>query len=123
MAFSAATELSTRPGKSMMIGCPTPTVEPLTGATLGGPNGAAPTKGVGSCPAGGWPRATGGTAITTRPTIAAVATALTVLHVQCGMGILSSSGQCSTATWDLTVSGGPKTPTDFTVSGGPKTPT
>src|SRR5258705_6338621 len=37
----------------MMIGWATPTVEPLAGTTLGGPNGAVPVNGVGSCPAAG----------------------------------------------------------------------
>src|SRR3954462_10144312 len=37
----------------MMIGSATPTVEPLAGATLGGPNGAVPVNGVGSCAAAG----------------------------------------------------------------------
>src|SRR5271166_1905446 len=37
----------------MMIGWATPTVEPLVGTILGGPNGALPVNGVGSCPAPG----------------------------------------------------------------------
>src|ERR1700681_3784792 len=37
----------------MMIGWATPTVEPLAGTNLGGPNGAVPVNGVGSCPAAG----------------------------------------------------------------------
>src|ERR1700742_2050409 len=52
-ATSAAPASSTRPGKLMMIGWATPTVEPLAGTSLGGPNGAAPVNGVGSCPAPG----------------------------------------------------------------------
>src|ERR1700731_4617542 len=52
-ALSAAPESSTSPGKLMMIGWATPTVEPLVGTNLGGPNGAAPVNGVGSCPAPG----------------------------------------------------------------------
>src|SRR5271156_3850286 len=42
----------------MMIGCATPTVEPLAGTSRGGPNGAAPVNGVGSCPPAG-PATTG----------------------------------------------------------------
>src|SRR6187431_1900405 len=57
-AFSAAPASSTSPGKSMMIGWATPTVEPSAGANLGGPNGAVPVNGVGSCPAAG-PATTG----------------------------------------------------------------
>src|ERR1700735_3220806 len=53
MALSAAPESSRSPGKLMMIGCATPTVEPLAGKSFGGPNGAAPVNGVGSCPAPG----------------------------------------------------------------------
>src|SRR5271168_4106715 len=53
MALSAAPASSTSPGKLMMIGWATPTVEPLAGTNLGGPNGAAPVKGVGFCPAPG----------------------------------------------------------------------
>src|ERR1700704_4182384 len=34
----------------MMIGCPTPTIEPLFGTNDGAPNGAVPVNGVGSCP-------------------------------------------------------------------------
>ena len=52
-ALSAAPASSTSPGKLMMIGWATPTVEPLAGTNLGGPNGAAPVNGVGSCPAAG----------------------------------------------------------------------
>src|SRR5271167_700838 len=37
----------------MMIGWATPTVEPLAGTNLGGPNGAVPVNGVGSCPPAG----------------------------------------------------------------------
>src|SRR5271154_2407289 len=37
----------------MMIGWATPTVAPLAGTNLGGPNGAAPVNGVGSWPAPG----------------------------------------------------------------------
>src|SRR3979409_403119 len=37
----------------MMIGWATPTVEPLAGTNLGGPNGARPVNGVGSWPAAG----------------------------------------------------------------------
>ena len=37
----------------MMIGWATPTVEPLAGTNLGGPNGAVPVDGVGSCPPAG----------------------------------------------------------------------
>src|ERR1700754_2878791 len=37
----------------MMIGWATPSVAPLAGAKLGGPNGAVPVDGVGSCPAAG----------------------------------------------------------------------
>src|ERR1700691_466831 len=37
----------------MMIGWATPTVEPLAGTNLGGPNGAMPMDGAGSCPAAG----------------------------------------------------------------------
>src|ERR1700687_3987358 len=44
---------STRPGKLMMIGCATPTVAPWAGTNLGGPNGAVPVNGVGSCPSAG----------------------------------------------------------------------
>src|ERR1700722_2641818 len=58
MAPSAAPESSTSPGKLMMIGWATPTVEPLAGNNLGGPKGAAPVNGVGSCPPAG-PAATG----------------------------------------------------------------
>src|SRR5271168_1351155 len=54
----AAPASSTRPGKLMMIGWPTPTVEPPTGVNRGGPNGATPVNGVGFCPAAG-PAATG----------------------------------------------------------------
>src|SRR5262249_35903363 len=57
-ALSVAPASSTRPGKLMMIGWATPTVEPLAGTKLGGPNGAVPVNGVGSCPAAG-PAATG----------------------------------------------------------------
>src|ERR1700742_5071731 len=53
MALSAAPESSTSPGKLMMIGWATPTVEPLAGTSLGGPKGAAPVNGVGSCPPAG----------------------------------------------------------------------
>src|ERR1700744_4554351 len=53
MAFSAPPESSTSPGKLMMIGWATPTVEPLAGTILGGPKGAAPVNGVGSCPPAG----------------------------------------------------------------------
>src|ERR1700734_2241388 len=53
MALSAAPESSTSPGKLMMIGWATPTVEPLAGKSLGGPKGAAPVNGVGSCPPAG----------------------------------------------------------------------
>src|SRR6478672_13304877 len=53
MAPSVAPASSTSPGKLMMIGWATPTVEPLTGTTLGGPNGAVPVNGVGSCAAAG----------------------------------------------------------------------
>src|SRR6516165_3062436 len=49
----AAPASSTRPGKLMMIGWPTPTVEPFFGTNEGGPNGAAPVNGVGFCPAAG----------------------------------------------------------------------
>ena len=42
----------------MIIGWATPTVEPLAGANLGGPNGAVLVNGVGSCPAAG-PATTG----------------------------------------------------------------
>src|SRR6202167_5192793 len=52
-ALSAAPESSTSPGKLMMIGWATPTVEPLAGTNLGGPNGAMPMDGAGSCPAAG----------------------------------------------------------------------
>ncbi|WP_418303057.1 hypothetical protein [Mycobacterium intracellulare] len=41
-APSAAPASSTRPGKLMMIGWATPTVDPLAGWILGGPNGAVP---------------------------------------------------------------------------------
>src|ERR1700721_1411032 len=58
MALSAAPESSTSPGKLMMIGWATPTVAPLAGTNLGGPNGAAPVNGVGFCPAPG-PASTG----------------------------------------------------------------
>src|SRR6478672_6756596 len=58
MAPSVAPASSTGPGKLMMIGWATPTVEPLTGAILGGPNGAVPVNGVGSCPPAG-PATTG----------------------------------------------------------------
>src|SRR5277367_198242 len=58
MAPSAAPESSTSPGKLMMIGWATPTVEPLTGTKLGGPNGAVPVNGAGSCPPPG-PATTG----------------------------------------------------------------
>src|SRR5882757_9575440 len=57
-ALSAAPASSTRPGKLMMIGWATPTVEPLAGTNVGGPNGAAPVNGVGSCPPAG-PATTG----------------------------------------------------------------
>src|ERR1700722_14723559 len=57
-ALSAAPESSTSPGKLMMIGWATPTVAPLAGTSLGGPNGAAPVNGVGVCPAPG-PASTG----------------------------------------------------------------
>src|ERR1700722_2018543 len=53
MALSAAPESSTSPGKLMMIGWATPTVEPLAGTNLGGPNGAVPVNGAGSCPPAG----------------------------------------------------------------------
>src|ERR1700733_2741784 len=53
MALSAAPESSTSPGKLMMIGWATPTVEPLAGKSLGGPKGAAPVNGVGSWPPAG----------------------------------------------------------------------
>src|ERR1700760_4459473 len=52
-ALSAAPASSTSPGKLMMIGWATPTVAPLAGTNLGGPNGAAPVNGVGSWPAPG----------------------------------------------------------------------
>src|SRR5271168_3236938 len=42
----------------MMIGWATPTVEPLAGTNVGGPNGAVPVNGVASCPAPG-PATTG----------------------------------------------------------------
>src|SRR5262245_26085135 len=58
MALSVAPASSTSPGKSMMIGWATPTVEPLAGAIFGGPNGAPPVKAVASCPAAG-PATTG----------------------------------------------------------------
>src|SRR6516162_5143627 len=54
----AAPASSTRPGKLMMIGWPTPTVEPPFGTNEGGPNGAVPVNGVGFCPSAG-PAATG----------------------------------------------------------------
>src|SRR6476646_11457233 len=57
-AFSAAPASSISPGKLMMIGWATPTVEPLAGTNLGGPNGAVPVNGVGSCAAAG-PATTG----------------------------------------------------------------
>src|SRR5271163_4455710 len=53
MALSVAPASSTRPGKLMRIGWATPTVELLAGTKLGGPNGAVPVNGVGSCPAPG----------------------------------------------------------------------
>src|ERR1700722_19142857 len=37
----------------MMIGSPTPTVEPLTGLNVGGTNGGSPTNGAGFCPVTG----------------------------------------------------------------------
>src|SRR5271156_589911 len=37
----------------MMIGSPTPTVEPLTGLNVGGTNGGSPANGAGFCPATG----------------------------------------------------------------------
>src|SRR5271169_4292249 len=42
----------------MMIGWATPTVAPLAGTNVGGPNGAVPVNGVGSCPPAG-PATTG----------------------------------------------------------------
>src|SRR3984885_7172047 len=58
-ALSAAPESSTSPGKLTMIGWATPTVESLLGTILGGPNGAAPVNGAGSCPAPGPARTPG----------------------------------------------------------------
>src|ERR1700753_3580358 len=49
-APSAAPASSTSPGKLMMIGWATPTVAPLAGTNLRGPNGAAPGNGVGAWP-------------------------------------------------------------------------
>src|ERR1700757_2628678 len=49
----AAPASSTPPGKLMMIGWPTPTVEPPAGRIFGGPNGAVPVNGAGFCPAAG----------------------------------------------------------------------
>ena len=37
----------------MMIGSPTPTVEPLTGLKVGGTNGGGPVNGSGFCPTTG----------------------------------------------------------------------
>src|SRR6476620_6500319 len=64
MALSVAPASSTSPGKLMMIGWATPTVEPLTGTNFGGPNGAVPVNGVGSCPPAGPPPAGQGQAAT-----------------------------------------------------------
>src|SRR5947209_301549 len=70
-APSAAPESSTSPGKLMMIGWATPTVEPLAGTILGGPNGAAPVNGAGFCPApgsGATPGSPGGGSASAGPT-------------------------------------------------------
>src|ERR1700750_2366169 len=51
----------------MMMGGATPTVEPLEGTSLGGPNGAAPVNGVGSWPAPGTAGSPGGGSASTGP--------------------------------------------------------
>jgi hypothetical protein len=83
-----------------MIGWATPTVEPLAGTTLGGPNGAVPVNGVGSCPpAPGTPgsgsaSAEAGLTINTQLRIAATPAVFTaakmLLGLQPGIRILQS---------------------------------
>src|ERR1700744_6145845 len=46
----------------MMIGSPTPTVEPLTGLNVGGTNGGSPVNGAGFCPVTGPAGTAAGTA-------------------------------------------------------------
>src|SRR6185312_10922895 len=53
MALSAIGRSAIGTAKLMMIGLPTPTIDPLTGLNVGGRNGGAPVNGVGSCPATG----------------------------------------------------------------------